>query len=49
MENVTAVTRSWKMSLLQDHENVTVNVVAAVIGSWEMSKTESGTVVLSYS
>jgi len=29
MENVTIV-GSWKMSLLQDHENVTANVVAAV-------------------
>jgi hypothetical protein len=31
---------AWKMSLLQDHENGTANVVAAVTGSWEVKESE---------
>jgi hypothetical protein len=28
------VVGAWKMSLLQDHENVTVNVVATTVVCW---------------
>jgi hypothetical protein len=31
MNMVDAATGAWKMSLLQDHENVTMNVVDATI------------------
>jgi hypothetical protein len=31
---------AWKMSLLQDHENGTANVVAVVTGSWEVKESE---------
>ena len=37
----TAVTtRTWKVLLQQDHANVTVNVDAAVTGTWEMKESE---------
>jgi hypothetical protein len=30
----------WKVSLLQDQENGTADVVAAVTGSWEVKESE---------
>jgi hypothetical protein len=33
-------TGAWKMSLLQDHENRTANVVVVVIGSWEVKESK---------
>jgi hypothetical protein len=37
---MTVTVGRWKVSLLQDHENGTANVVAAVTGSWEVKESE---------